>query len=213
MSNRITPSAAGSTSGVQPVAASSASVSRSTISSSMPTSLRDAFAGNPARCSAARQASVAISRARVTPRFRILARQMRERLDRAQDRGFAQPARAVMPSPSRMMRENASMTRSCRGSPRHQQPAVVGAEIERRIGRAGQVQPARHLRLLTPPWRGCRYGDRRPRRGPLGSRSGTGPRPVARASSSIANLSPRRSSKPSSLAQRRGGDLALRGKV
>ena len=36
MSNRMTPSAAGSTSGVQPVAASRASVSRSTISSSMP---------------------------------------------------------------------------------------------------------------------------------------------------------------------------------
>ena len=48
-----------------------------------------------------------------------------------------------MPSPSRMMRENASITRKpSRVGARHQQPAIVGAEIERSIGRAGHIQPA-----------------------------------------------------------------------
>ena len=93
MSNRMTPSAAGSTSGVQPVAASRASVSRSTISSSMPTSLR-MRSRNSRPLPAERQASVAIRRARVTPRLRILARQTRSASTARSDRGLAQPAGA-----------------------------------------------------------------------------------------------------------------------
>ena len=54
-------------------------------------------------------------------------------------------------------------------------------------------------------------GDLRPRRGPLdcslGSRSGTGPRPVARASSSIKKPFPTPKPSAQGSAQRRGGDL------
>ena len=145
---------AGSTSGVQPVAASRASVSRSTISSSMPTSSRTR-SRKSMPLSAARQASVAISRARVTPRLRILARQTRSASTARTIAASLSRPEAVTPSPSRMMRENASITRKpSRVGARHQQPAIVGAEIERGIGRAGQVQSAR----AAPPrsWRGCR---------------------------------------------------------
>ena len=110
MSNRITPSAAGSTSGVQPVAASRASVSRSTISSSMPTSLR-MRSRNSWPLPAERQASVAISRERVTPRLRILARQTRSASTARRIAASLSRPELVMPSPSRMMRENASITR------------------------------------------------------------------------------------------------------
>ena len=93
MSNRITPSAAGSTSGVQPVAASRASVSRSTISSSMPTSLRmrsqefEAVAGRAAGLGRdqARAGDAAVAH---------LVAADAQRVDRAQDRGLAQHGRS-----------------------------------------------------------------------------------------------------------------------
>ncbi len=110
MSNRITPSASGSISGVQPVAASVASVSRSMISSSSPTSSA-MRARNSLPFSAARQASVAIRRARVTPRLRILSRQMPSASTARSIAASLMRPDAEMPSPSRMMRENASMTR------------------------------------------------------------------------------------------------------
>ena len=93
MSNRMTPDACGSISGVQPVAASVASVSRSMISSSSPT-FSAMQARNSSPFSAARQASVAIRRARVTTRLRILSRQMLKRLDGAHDRRLADAARS-----------------------------------------------------------------------------------------------------------------------
>ena len=169
--------------------------------------------GNRAPLPAARQASVAISRARVTPRLSHLGAADPQRVDRAQDRRLAQQAGAgdAFAEPDDA-RERVDHAEAVAGGARHQQPAVVGAEIERGIGRAGQsCPPVPAVRRHRA--RGCRYGDRRPRRGPWGSRSGTGPRPVARASSSIENLSPRRSSEPQASARRRGGDLALRGKV
>ena len=92
MSNRITPAAAGSSSGVQPVAASSASVSRSTISSSMPTSLRmrsrnsQAVAGGAAGLGGdqPRAGDAAVAH---------LGAAHPERIDGAQDRRLAQHAR------------------------------------------------------------------------------------------------------------------------
>ena len=100
----------------------SASVSRSTISRSRPTS-RCTRARNSTPFSAERQASVAISRARVTPRLRILSRQ----IDSASiARSIAaSPSRpeAAMPSPRRMMRENASITRK---------PSRIGRATSRR---------------------------------------------------------------------------------
>jgi hypothetical protein len=110
MSNRSTPSACGSISGVQPVAASLASVSRSMISSSSPTSSA-IRARNSAPFIAARQASVAISFARVTPRLRILSRQMASASTAREIAASLMRPEVDTPSPSRMMRENASITR------------------------------------------------------------------------------------------------------
>ena len=88
-----------------------ASVSRSMISSSSPTSSRCERWNSPP-LTAVRQASVAIRRARVTPRFFILSRQMPSAsIARAIAASLMRPD-AEMPSPSRMMRENASMTRN-----------------------------------------------------------------------------------------------------
>ena len=142
MSNRITPSACGSISGVQPVAASVASVSRSMISSSSPTSSA-MRARNSAPFSAARQASVAIRRARVTPRLRILSRQMAERLDRARDRRLADAAgrRHPLAEPDDAG-ERIDDAEAVAGRARDQQPAIVGAEIERGIGRAAVIAAA-----------------------------------------------------------------------
>ena len=68
ISNKIAPFVCGSISAVQPLAANKASVSRSTISSSIPTVSRTRLRKS-AQLSASRQASVAIRRARVAPRL------------------------------------------------------------------------------------------------------------------------------------------------
>jgi hypothetical protein len=110
ISNRMASSASGSSSGVQPLAASSASVARSITSSSSPTS-PVTRAKNSGPFAAARQASVAIRRARVTLRLRILSRQTASASSaRAIAASLSRPL-AKTPSPRRMMRENASMTR------------------------------------------------------------------------------------------------------
>src|SRR6516162_4209475 len=110
MSNRTTPSAYGSINGVQPVAANVASVSRSMTSSSRPTSSAMRARNSPP-FAAARHASVAISRARVTPRLRILSRQIASAaIARSIAASLMRPD-VDTPSPRRMMRENASMTR------------------------------------------------------------------------------------------------------
>ena len=73
--------------------------------------------------SAARQASVAIRRARVTPRAAILSRQMRRASSVRSIAASLKPAGLDRPSPSRTMREKASMTRK---------PSAVGRAISRR---------------------------------------------------------------------------------
>ena len=122
-----------SSSGEQPITASAASVSRSITSSRMPVS--------PATRSrklsafdAARQASVAISRSRFAFLDWILSRQMlKAAMARSIAASLMQPV-AEIPSPSRMIREKESTTRN--PSPDRagdQEPAVVGAEVERGI--------------------------------------------------------------------------------
>ena len=141
------------------------------ISSSRPTSSRDAGAGNRRRSAAARQASVAISRARVTPRLRILSRQIAQRLDRALDRRLAQAAGGgdALAQPDDAG-ERVDDAEAVAGRARHQQPAIVGAEIERGIGRAAAIAAASRA--------SGRPGDRRPHRGrPGGARSSAGSRP------------------------------------
>ncbi len=150
---------------------------------------------------AERQASVAIRRERVTPRLRILARQTRS----------ASTARRIAASLSTAgagdafaepddARERIDHPEAVAGGARHQQPAVVGAEIERSIGRAGQIQPALPAAAVLTALARMPIGRPPAPPGPLdcslGSRSGTGPRPVARASSSIVKPFP--TPKPSS---------------
>ena len=68
-------------------------------------------ARNSAPFSAERQASVAISRARVTPRLRILSRQMESASTARTIAASHMRPDVDTPSPSRMMREKASTTR------------------------------------------------------------------------------------------------------
>ena len=205
-------SACGSTSGVQPVAASRASVSRSTISSSRPTSLRDAGAGNPRRCSAARQASVAISRARVTPRLRILSRQMPAPRRRAAIAASLSRPEAERPSPSRMMRENASMTRKpSRG--RRAPPAAGNCWCrDRAPHRSGRTRPARLPAVMRDL---ARMPIRRPPAPPRPCRAPVRHGVEAGRPGLVVHRKPFPAPKPSAhgSARRRGGDFTLRSKV
>ena len=113
----------------------------------------------PRRSPAARQASVAIVRARVTPRAAILSRQTLQRRERALDRRLAQPPgqRQALAQPDDA-REGVDDPEPVGGRPRDQQAAVVGAEIERRIGRQRMADgwPLRRLALRAGPDRGTR---------------------------------------------------------
>ena len=123
ISNRTSASVLCVTKGPQPVTASRASVSRSTISRSRPVCAftRDR---NSSPLSAARHASVAIRRCLLTVRFFSLSAQIfRASIARLIAASERRPV-AVSPSPSRTMRENASTTRNC--------PGRVGAAISNR---------------------------------------------------------------------------------
>ena len=126
--------------------------------------------GNSRPFAAERQASVAISRARVTPRLRILLAADAQRLDRAHDRGLAQPARAgdalAQPDDARERVDDAEAVAGRRAP-----PAAGNCWCrDRARHRSGRTRPG----PPAPSWRGCRYGDRRPRRGRRGTRSRSG---------------------------------------
>ena len=126
--------------------------------------------GNPSPFSAARQASVAIRRARVTPLFFILLRQIASAAMRALDRRFAQPAgqRDALAEPDDAGK-GVDHAEAVAGRTRHQQAAIVGAEIERGIGRAAAI---------AAEAASDRPGDRRPHRARAGgARSIAGSRP------------------------------------
>ena len=149
-----------------------------------------------------RQASVAIRRARVTPRLRILSRQMRSAsIARSIAASLRRPD-AVMPSPSRMMREKASTTR--KPSCGRRAPPAAGnywcRDRARHRSDHRDPSPARGMSLRNRAREiGSADGQRRPstRRGPdrrasidvclrsACARSRAGSRPVARTSSFI----------------------------
>ena len=141
MSNRITPSACGSTSGVQPVAASLASVSRSTISSSSPDLLGDAGAEFGAVDRGAAGLGGDQARAGDAAVAHLVAADG-QRLDRARDRGVADAAgrRDALAQPDDAG-ERVDDAEAVAGRARDQQPAIVGAEIERGIGRTRTSGP------------------------------------------------------------------------
>ena len=99
-----------------------------------------------ARWRRARQASVAIRPERTTRCRSILAAHtFSASMVRSIAASESRPL-ADTPSPRRMMREKASMTlKPRRDGRRHQQPAIVGAEIERGIGGFGRLAGRRHL--------------------------------------------------------------------
>ena len=103
----------------------------------------------------ARQASVAIRRARVTPRFFILLRQIaRAAMARSIAASLKRPE-LVTPSPSRMMREKASTTRK---------PSPAGRATSKRqllVPRSSAAQSGRRGSLPKPGHR-TDPGDRRP---------------------------------------------------
>jgi hypothetical protein len=113
MSNTSAQSQLRSISDAQPETASFASVSRLTISMERPVSRRTRSM-NSQVLDAIRHASVAIRRERDTPRRRILSEQI---LSASSVRPMAASERRPernTPSPKRIMRENASMTRKPR---------------------------------------------------------------------------------------------------
>ena len=77
-----------------------------------------------------------------------------QRIDRARDRRFAQHARTgdALAQPDDA-RERIDHAEAVAGRARHQEPAIVGAEIERSIGRTGQVRPARAVVARVAIWR------------------------------------------------------------
>ncbi len=113
MSNSKMLSARGSASEPQPRAARRASVSRSMTSSKSPVRSRTRST-NAAPFSAARQAWVAMSRARETPRALIFSRQTSRASSVRSIAGSQMRCDAPMPSPSRTMREKASTMRRYR---------------------------------------------------------------------------------------------------
>ena len=121
--------------------------------------------------SAARQASVAIRRARVTPLLCILLRQMASAATRALDRRFAHAAASgdalAEPDDAGKRIDHAE---AVAGRPRHQQPAIVGAEIERGIGRARRGRCPRRRRAVQatadPTGTALAAPDRKQGRGP-----------------------------------------------
>ena len=136
MSNSTTPSVSRSTSEPQPDTASRASVWRSMISSFSPAS-RSTRSRNSAPFSAERQASVAISRARVILRLRSLSPQIFSASTARSIAGCAEPAGGgqalAQPDDARKRIDDAELPGPAGN--RDQQPAIVGAEIERRESR------------------------------------------------------------------------------
>ena len=133
--------------------------------------------------SAERHASVAISRARVTPRLFILSRQIASASIARPIAASPRRPDAAIPSPSRMMRENASMTRK----PRESGARPAGGSCWCRDRAQRKRARMRHGSRRRPDADGA-AGQRRPHGGRLrGSRRCAGSRPDGvRASSSIA---------------------------
>ena len=135
----------------QPVAARRASVSRSITSSSRPTSCATR-ARKSSPFSAERQASVAISRARVTPLLLHLVAADRERADRALDRRLADTARGgdALAEPDDAG-ERVDHAEAVAGRTRDQQAAIVGAEIERGVARPAAIAAQAAVRSSRQP--------------------------------------------------------------
>ncbi len=156
ISNRMTPSASGSTSGVQPVAASAASVSRSMISS---------VDARPARCTRARKSSAVLGRrgrlrwrsaaTRVTPRLRILSRQT----------SSASTARSIAASLRRPELDNALAQPDDAGEGVDDAEAVLPAGARPAGGNCWCRDRARHRSARRPIGRRSRHA-RRPWRPP-----------------------------------------------
>ena len=162
-SRRIPPS--GSASAAQPVTARYASVWRSTISRSRPTPRRTRST-KAAPFTARRQASVAITLARLHAAGLHLGPADPQRLDGALDRRLAQAVRGPEPlAEADDARERVDDPEAAEGRLGDQQAAIVGAEIERRVGRRdGVSRPGDGGRRAGAARRRPGVGTARPRR-------------------------------------------------
>ena len=130
-----------------------------------------------------------MSRARVTPRARILSRQTASASTARSIAASLIRRDAAMPSPQPDdARERVDDAKTVCGRPRDQEPAIVGAKVERRIGRFGLRIRARVASSRRRPSRRRPYGVRRRQR----DRRCAGPRwprpPAGGASSFIESL-------------------------
>ena len=173
MSNSTTPCVSRSTSEPQPETASRASVWRSMISSFSPVS-RSTRSRNSTPFSAERQASVAISRACLILRLRNLSPQIFSASTARSIAGWPSRPLAVeplaQPHDARKGIDDAELA----GPRRHrdQQPAIVGAEVER-----GEDRKLVHRRPARALFRAWRWSDGRDRRRRLAA---SAPRPEQR---------------------------------
>ena len=130
----MTPPAAGSNSSVQPAAASLASVAESTISSSTPASLGDAGAERLGVLRRAARRRGDEPRAHHAARAHLVPADQ-QRLDRARNRRLADPPRSgnafaeANDAGKRVDDAKPAGGRAC-----DEEPAIVGAEVERRVG-------------------------------------------------------------------------------
>ncbi len=179
MSNRRAPRrCCGSISEAQPATASRASVSRDDDLErrARSPSARGSMKSGP--FSAVRQASVAISRMRRTPRSLSFAWQILRRLDGAIHRRLAEAAAAAdaLAEPDDA-REASTTWNAAIAWPRDQQPAIVGAEIERGIKPVGILRSRKAGRHLRRPCKHRLGDDRRQRGQPPAAAPAHGPEP------------------------------------
>ena len=95
----------------------------------------------------------------MTPRLLHLVAANAQRVDRPHHGGIAQPAgdRHAFSQPDDA-RERVDHAKAFAGRPRDQQAAIVGAEVERRIGRAAAIADTQHAPVGASGDRGARSG-------------------------------------------------------
>ena len=136
MSNMTIERASRSARSPTPAAARWASVSRPTISSSMPSCSRTRSTKSDP-LTAERQASVAMVRARVTPARDHLVATDAQGLERAGDRGLAEaPGQRQALAETDDAGKRVDHPEAVRGRPGDQEPAIVGAKVQSRVGRS-----------------------------------------------------------------------------
>ncbi len=156
----------GLSSGAQPETTSRASSAVEMISISSPVSARTRARNSVAIGGAAAGLGGDVAAARDAPKGDLAGADL-ERVERARDRLLGQRAGRGQPfAEPDDAREGVDDAKAAAGRPRHQQPAIVGAEIERGDGGAkARGERQRSDRAVgSPPAAGCAHADRTARK-------------------------------------------------